>query len=199
MKIFKIHKVIVLLVLLTAFIGCREEAEPVEKGMHFLYTCPTSEGIAKSIPADCRIEFWDFMNKFTYTGLESNFYTLKAPCNESVFSIKYINSVHDHNEPDYTFILRLNPFTKGEFFQPGTYKVKEFYIGYKNLTSGGQEYYPVKDVSVVWEEVALDGEIYSGKGKIIFPSDFPHSSFPGYYYPAQEIPFEFPARARSRH
>lgn len=191
---FKIHKAIVLVIILASLIGCVKKEESSALGEHYVNQCSTREGISKSIPANCNIEFWDFMYKYTYTGIESEFYTFNVPCNESVFSVKYINSVHDHNEPDYRFILKMDPLTRAEFFQPGTYKVKEFNIGYNNLTSGGQEHYSRKDVTVVWEEVALDGEIYSGKGKIIFPSDFPHSSFTGYYYPAQEIPFEFPAK-----
>lgn len=199
MNLFKTHKALVLLVLMTAFYGCAEEMEHTGKGMPYMYNCSTTEGIAKSIPADCSIEFWDFMHKYTYTGIESSFYTSKAPCNESVFSVKYINSVHDHNEPDYTFILKLNPLTKAEFFQPGSFKVNEFAIQEQKLTGGGRTPYSGVEATVVWQEVALTGGNYSGKGKIIFPSDFPHFSYPNYSYPAQEIPFEFPARTRSMH
>lgn len=196
MKLFQIHRALLLLVILIAFYGCAEEMEAPGKGIPPRYTCSTTDGIVKSIPADCRIEFWDFMHKYTYTGIESSFYTLKAPCNESVFNVKYINSVHDHNEPDYTFILKLNPLTKTEFFQPGSFKVNEFAIQEWQRTGGGQTPYTGVEVSVVWQEVTLAGGTYSGKGKIIFPSDFPHFSFPNYKYPAQEIPFEFPARTR---
>jgi hypothetical protein len=139
------------------------------------------------------------MYKYTYTGIESSFYTLNAPCDESVFSIKYINSVHDHNEPNYTFVMKMDPLMKNEFFKPGSYRINDLTILEEKLTgSGGASYFDV-DITLVWEEVSLDGAIYSGKGKIVFHKDIPHSSFPNYRYPAQEIAFEFPARSRTMH
>ncbi len=46
-------------------------------------------------------------------------------------------------------------------------------------------------------EVSLVGKVYSGKGRFILNKDIP-SSFSGYKYPAQEIPFEFHAREIER-
>ena len=195
---FNIQKVSMLLLFLICFSGCREDMEPTGKGMPYRI-CTTREGIVNSIKTNCNIEFWDYMYKYTYTSIESDFYTLNAPCNETVFSIKYINSVHDHNEPDYKFDLKLNPLSKDEFFKPGSYQVNNLLIWEERHTSGSGAAYSEADITVVWEEVTLSGAIYSGKGKIVIHKDIPHSSFPNYNYPAQEIQFEFPARARTMH
>lgn len=159
--------------------------------------CELTGTAAHSLQTSCNIQFWDIMHKYTYIGIESSFYSLGPPCNRSLFEIKYINSKHDHNEPDYEFVLKMNPTNPADFFKQGTIKINELDIFESKLTGGGGG--PVRDVDItlIWDEVLLVGSVYSGKGKFIINKDIP-SSFPGYKYPAQEIPFEFRARDRVR-
>jgi hypothetical protein len=137
------------------------------------------------------------MYKYTYVGIESSFYTIGPPCNQSAFAIKYINSKHDHNEPNYTFVLKMNPIDKVDFFKQGSIKISELDIFQSQLTGGGGGPAQNVDITLIWDEVLLVGTVYSGKGRFILNKDIP-SSFTGYKYPAQEIPFEFSTRDRVR-
>lgn len=159
--------------------------------------CRSTEIAAHSIKSSCNIQFWDIMHKYTYVSIESSFYNIGPPCNQSAFSIKYVNSKHDHNEPDYTFTMKMNPIDKKDFFKPGSMKISELDIFESKLTGGVGGPAQNVDITLIWDEVSLVGKVYSGKGRFILNKDIP-SSFAGYKYPAQEIPFEFHARDRGR-
>ncbi|MDP3643505.1 MAG: hypothetical protein Q8S54_09995 [Bacteroidota bacterium] len=194
----KIIRLITVFIILTAVIGtgCQESEDSYPK-QYPGYQCRATEPIARSINTDCNIQFWDIMFKYTYVKLESYFYTVGAPCNESVFRIKYINSKHDHCEPDYTFTLKMNAMTRDEFFKPGSIQINKLDIYEESLCGGIGGPASNVDITLIWDEVSLVGSVYSGKGRFIINKDIP-SSFPGYKYPAQEIPFEFHARDRER-
>ncbi|MBW8325075.1 MAG: hypothetical protein K0M50_09965 [Prolixibacteraceae bacterium] len=49
------------------------------------------------------------------------------------------------------------------------------------------------DITLIWDEVSLEGSVYSGKGRFIINKDIP-SSFSGYKYPAQENTFYISAK-----
>lgn len=170
--------------------GCQKKEEAISKGNPYMVNCVHLEPISNSISTNCNIKFWDIMYEYTYVWIESSFYTLEAPCNESVFKVKYMNSLHDHNEPDYTFILKMNYIKRNDFFKPDTINVKLFSIEEDELTGGSIVGYPNADVTLIWDEVSLTGNTYSGKGKIVIHKDIPYY-YPAYKYPAQEIPFEF--------
>lgn len=195
----EIIRLVTVFIILTAVFGpgCKETDESNSKGYPF-YQCGTTEPLARSINTDCNIQFWDIMFKYTYVRLESLFYTLDAPCNESVFQIKYINSVHDHCEPDYTFTLKMNATTREEFFKPGSIRINKLDIYEESLCGGVGGPASNVDITLIWDEVSLKGNVYSGKGRFIINKDIP-SSFPDYHYPAQEIPFEFHPRVRLPH
>lgn len=177
--------------------GCKEPEDSNTKQPP-RFGCQTTETIARSIKTDCNIQFWDIMFKYTYVRIESSFYTIGAPCNQSAFAIKYINSKHDHNEPDYTFILKMSQIDKKYFFKPGSIKINDFDIFESKLTGGGGGPVTNVDITLIWDEVSLIGNVYSGKGRFIINKDIP-SSFPDYKYPAQEIAFEFHERNRTKH
>lgn len=195
----KTIRLITVFIILTAVIvtGCQEPEDSNTKQNPF-YQCRATEPMASSFNTDCNIQFWDIMYKYTYVSLESTFYTLAAPCNESVFKIKYINSKHDHCEPDYTFTLKMNSMKKDEFFKPGSIKVTGLDIYEESLCGGVGGPVSNVDITLIWEEVSLIGNYYAGKGRFIINKDIP-SSFSGYKYPAQEIPFEFHPRERLPH
>lgn len=159
--------------------------------------CRPTEIVAHSLKSSCNIQFWDIIDKYTYISIESSFYTIGPPCNQSAFAIKYVNSKHDHNEPDYTFVLKMNPIDKRDFFKQGSIKINELDIFESKLTGGGGGPAQNVDITLIWDEVSLIGTVYTGKGRFILNKDIP-SSFAGYKYPAQEIPFEFSARDRVR-
>lgn len=194
----KIIRSIATFIILTTVlgVGCKKTDDSSYK--YPMNWCLPTEIIARSIKTDCNIQFWDIMHNFTYVSIESSFYTIGPPCNRSAFSIKYINSKHDHNEPDYTFILKMDIIDKKDFFKSGSIKISELDIFQSKLTGGGGG--PVKnvDITLIWDEVSLVGAVYSGKGRFIINKDIP-SSFPDYKYPAQEIPFEFHLRDIERH
>lgn len=191
-------KLLAVILFLLGLQGCQESEDSYTK-QYPGYQCRATEPLASSINTDCNIQFWDIMFKYTYVKLESSFYTLAAPCNESVFKIKYINSKHDHNEPDYTFTLKMNPMRRDEFFKPGSFKVNELSIFDEQPSGGVVSPYSNVDVTLIWDEVSLIGNVYSGKGRIVFNKDIPHFSYANYKYPAQEIPFEFQPRVRLSH
>lgn len=177
--------------------GCQEPEDSFSK-QYPGYQCRATEPMSHSIETDCTIQFWDIMYKYTYVRLESTFYTLAAPCKESVFRIKYINSKHDHCEPDYTFTLKMNAMTRDEFFKPGSIRINKLDIYKESLCGGVGGPASNVDITLIWDEVSLVGSVYSGKGRFILNKDIP-TSFPGYTYPAQEILFEFYPRLRLPH
>jgi hypothetical protein len=79
---------------------------------------------------------------------------------------------------------------KKDFFKPGSIQINELDIYEESLCGGMGGPASNVDITLIWDEVSLDGSIYSGKGRFIINKDIP-SSFAGYKYPAQEIPFEF--------
>lgn len=191
-------KLLAVLLFLFGLQGCKEPEDSNTKQYPF-YQCRATEPLARSINTDCNIQFWDIMFKYTYIRLESFYYTLAAPCNESVFQIKYINSKHDHNEPDYTFTLKMKAMTRDEFFKPGSIKVNGLSIYDEKPAGGVVSPYSNVDVTLIWDEVSFLGNVYSGKGRIVFNKDIPHFSYANYKYPVQEIPFEFLPRTRLPH
>jgi hypothetical protein len=190
-------KLIAIALFLLVLQGCKEPEDYNTKQYPF-YQCRATEPLARSINTDCNIQFWDIMYKYTYVRLESSFYTLAAPCNESVFRIKYINSLHDHCEPDYTFTLKMKAMTRDEFFKPGSIQINKLDIYKEELCGGVGGPASNVDITLIWDEVSLVGNVYSGKGRFIINKDIPSSS-KGYNYPAQEIPFEFFPRIRLPH
>ncbi|MFY9150846.1 MAG: hypothetical protein WAO52_02440 [Prolixibacteraceae bacterium] len=162
------------------------------------FGCNTAEIVARSIKSDCNIQFWDIMFNYTYISIESSFFTIGAPCNQSAFAIKYINSEHDHCEPDYTFTLKMDYIKKEDFFKPGSIKITELFLFEEKLCGGVGGPISNVDITLIWDEVLLVGNVYSGKGRFVIHKDIP-SSFPNYTYPAQEISFEFKPRERTAH
>lgn len=197
MKCFNYPGVISLFTYLLFLFGCSEKDDTYSKNMPN-YGCNVTEIVARSIKSDCNIQFWDIMHNYTYVSIESSFYTIGAPCNQSAFAIKYINLKHDHNEPDYTFILKMDRIDKQDFFKPGSIKITELAIFENKLTGGGGGPVSNVDISLIWDEVLLLGNVYSGKGRFVINKGIP-SSFPNYTYPVQEIPFEFKPRERTAH
>ena len=191
-------KLIVVVLFFLGLQGCKEPEDSNTKQIPG-YQCRATAPSAKSIDTDCNIQFWDIISKYTYIKLESSFYTLAAPCSESVFKIKYVNSKHDHNEPDYTFKLKMKAMTRDEFFKPGSIKVNGISIYDEKPAGGVESPYSNVDITLIWDEVSLINNVYSGKGRIVFNKDIPHFSFANYKYPAQEIPFEFFPRSRMPH
>lgn len=195
----KIIRLITVFIILTALFGtgCQITTDEINTKQYPFDQCRTTEPLARSIDSDCDIQFWDIMHKYTYVRNESLFYTLDAPRNESVFQIKYINSKHDHCEPDYTFTLKMNAMKRDEFFKPGSIQISKLDIYEESLCGGVGGPAQNVDITLIWDEVSLIDNVYSGKGRFILNKDIP-SSFAGYKYPAQEIPFEFHERDRER-
>lgn len=189
-------KLFTAVILLLGLQGCKEPDDSNTKQYPF-YQCRSTEGIARSVNTYCNIQFWDIMYKYTYIKLESSYFTLAAPCSESVFKIKYINSLHDHCENDYTFTFKMNATTKEEFFKPGSIQINKLDIYEESLCGGVGGPASNVDITLIWDEVSLTGNYYTGKGRFIISKDIP--SYPGYFYPAQEIPFEFYPRERVHH
>lgn len=176
-------------------VGCKKTDDSNYK--YPMNWCRPTEIAAHSLKSSCNIQFWDIMYEYTYVSIESSFYNIGPPCNQSAFAIKYVNSKHDHNEPDYTFVMKMNPIDKADFFKQGSIKISELDIFESKLTGRGGGPARNVDITLIWDEVSLVGAVYSGKGRFVLNKDIP-SSFPGYKYPAQEIPFEFHARDRGR-
>lgn len=197
MKCFNHPGSTLLFTFLLTLLACTDNNDMNSKTMP-RFGCETTEIVAKSIKSSCNIQFWDIMYKYTYISIESSFYTIGAPCNQSAFAIKYINSKHDHNEPDYTFTLKMDRIDKNDFFKPGSIKVTGLDIYEEELTGGMGGPVSNVDITLIWDEVSLVGNVYSGKGRFVINKEIP-SSFPNYKYPAQEIPFEFQPRERASH
>jgi len=194
----KTIRLITVFIILTAVIGtgCQESEDSNTKQAPWV-SCQITETIARSIDTDCNIQFLDFMHKYTYVRIESSFYTTGAPCNQSAFAIKYINSKHDHCEPDYTFTLKMNRIDKKDFFKQGSIHINDLDIYYQKLCGGMGGPVSNVDITLIWDEVSLTGNYYTGRGRFIINKDIP-SYLPDYKYPAQEIPFEFNPRDRER-
>ena len=190
------HIMLMVLIILFGLQGCQKSEDSNTKQYPF-YQCRATEPLARSINADCNIQFWNSRFKYTYVKIESLFYTLAAPCNESVFRIKYTNSLHDRCEPDYTFTLKMNTMTRDEFFKPGSIQINKLDIYEESLCGGIGGPASNIDVTLIWDEVSLSGNVYWGKGKIVFNKEIP-TAVPEYKYPVQEIPFEFHERDRER-
>lgn len=194
----KIIRLIAVIIILTALFGTGcQESEDTNTKQYPWTSCRTTEVVARSIKTNCNIQFWDITSQYTYVSIESSFFTTGAPCNQSAFAIKYINSKHDHCEPDYTFTLKMNRIDKEDFFKPGSIQINDLDIYYEKLCGGMGGPVSNVDITLIWDEVSLVGSVYSGKGRFILNKDIP-TSFPGYKYPAQEIPFEFHERDRER-
>ena len=130
------------------------------------------------------------MHEYTYTKISSVYSHLGPPCSQNIIYISYINSVHDHNEPNYKFGFYLPTISEEEFFKPGSFHIDTISIFESSLTGGsGGPIYDV-DITFIWNDVNLNEDIYSGTGKFIINKEIP-TSFPGYFWPVQEIPFEF--------
>ena len=190
------HIKLMALIILLGLQGCKKLEDSSAKQYPF-YQCLATEPLSRSINTDCNIQFWDSRFKYTYVKIESLFFTLASPCNESVFRIKYTNSLHDHCEPDYTFIFKMNDMTRDEFFKPGSIQINKLDIYEESLCGGIGGPASNVDITLIWDEVSLSGNVYWGKGKIVFNKEIP-TSVPEYKYPTQEISFEFHERDRER-
>jgi hypothetical protein len=190
-------KLLTVILFLLGSQGCKEPEDSNTKQIPWT-NCQTTEIVARSLKTNCNIKFWDIMYQYTYVSIESSFYTTGVPCNQSVFAIKYTNSKHDHCENDYTFTFKMDRIDKKDFFKPGSIQINELDIYEESLCGGMGGPASNVDITLIWDEVSLDGSVYSGKGRFIINKDIP-SSFKGYKYPAQEIPFEFFPRSRMPH
>jgi hypothetical protein len=197
MNKFKFLRLMPAIFILVFFLGCKNQ-DNMEHGNNPFNWCYPTEIFARSVKSDCNIQFWDILFKYTYVKIESSFYSIGAPCNENIFEIKYINSLHDHCENDYTFKLNLSTLTKEEFFKKGSFPVSKFSIWEESLCGGHGSNYTDVDITLVWDEVSVVGKIYSGKGKFIINKDIPFG-VDTLNYPAQEIPFIFQGRDRMIH
>jgi hypothetical protein len=92
----------------------------------------------------------------------------------------------------------MNAMTRVEFFKPGSIQINKLDIYEESLCGGISGPASNVNITLIWDEVSLIGNYYTGKGRFIINKDIP-SSFPDYYYPAQEIPFEFHPRDRLTH
>ncbi len=166
-----------------------DESEPLGKNVSPY--CSATKEIAKSFEnCSCDIKFTDFMHEYTYTKISSVYSHLGPPCSQNIIYISYVNSVHDHNEPNYKFGFYLPTISEEEFFKPGSFHIDTISIYESSLTGGfGGPIYDV-DITFIWDGVNLNEDIYSGTGKFIINKEIP-TSFPGYFWPVQEIPFEF--------
>jgi hypothetical protein len=182
-----------LIIFVTLFIlpGCNIEDEPQGLGGNMHSPCGGIAIIAKS-KADCntKIVFKDYINEFTFTGIQSAYYKLGPVCKQNMLFIKFFNSVHDHNEPNYEFGFYLPQFSNDEFFKIDTFQIDTIHYGESRLT--GSHSKPIYDANVIfiWDEVSLNDSIYYGKGKFIINKKIPVNYPATYFFPEQEISFE---------
>ena len=92
----------------------------------------------------------------------------------------------------------MKAMTRNEFFKPGSIQINKLDIYEESLCGGIGGPASNVDITLIWDEVSLIGSVYSGKGRFIINKDIPSSS-KGYYYPAQELPFEFFPRSSMPH
>ncbi|MGM0622277.1 MAG: hypothetical protein ACQETJ_14585 [Bacteroidota bacterium] len=176
--------------LLQLFSAC-DTGEVYPPGKKIAPYCSQETIIANSKQdCSCDITFRNYIREYSFTGIKSTYVSIGPPCNQNVFKIKYINAVHDHNEPDIEFGFYLPPYSNEDFFKADTFQIDTVSIGEWKRTGGfGGPKFDV-DVTFIWESVELSEGIYSGKGKFLINEEIP-TSFPNYFYPVQEIPFEF--------
>jgi hypothetical protein len=181
--------IVTIFCLLILLIGCHSEDE--QHGNYMPSYCSASKTIAKSNKdCSCRIAFKDYMYEYTYIIINSNYYQIGPPCSQNVFKIKYINSIHDHNEPDYEFGFYLPIMKEEDFFKPDTFNIDTVDIFYQHPMGGhGGPIFNV-DITLIWESVSINQGMYTGRGKFIINKEIP-TSYPGYKWPVQEIPFVF--------
>ena len=186
---FKIQIGLILIIFIVGY-SCKKD-EPY--GYKSPYgQCSSYKTIAKSLPnCNCSIQIQHYRNLYTFVKIESSYYSISPPCIQNVFKIRFINSVHDHNEPNIDFSFYMPQYTKEEFFRIDTFQIDTMGMGAWSISGGhGGPRYGV-DVTFIWDSVKINDNIYSGKGKFIINTDIPHNLYPDYDYPAQEIPFEF--------
>ena len=160
-------------------------------GGHLRNYCSVTKQIAKSHKdCSCNIIFRDYMHQFTYTKINSVYYQIGPPCSQNVLSISYVNSVHDHNEQDFTFNLYLPLMKDEDFFKPDTFHVDTILITEPYPYGGSAGASWNADITLIWDSITIFQGIYSGSGKFIINKEIP-SSFPKYTWPVQEIPFVF--------
>jgi hypothetical protein len=193
MSIKKLYNIVAAIYIQFAifFVGCNpEDYNP--PGKQLPSYCDVTNTIAKSKnECACNIKIQSYVNEYTFTKIESNYYTLGPPCNQNFFIIKYINKVHDHNEPDLEFGFYLPQLENNDFFKVDTFQIDTIYYGEWSSTGGhGGPRYDA-DVTFIWDEVDLVEGIYSGKGKFIINKKIPVNYPATYYFPRQEILFEF--------
>ena len=175
--------------LLLSLLRCTAEEQPSGKQLYNF--CAVDELIAKSRKCSCDIYFNDYMNRYQFTEIQSSFLSVGPPCNQKMMRITYFNAEHAHNEPDYSFDFYLTIENADAFFKKDTFQIDSMGIGHNNLTGGGWAPYYDVDVTLIWDTVSVNESVYEGKGKFIINRDIPHDFFTGYFYPAQEISFEF--------
>lgn len=98
----------------------------------------------------------------------------------------------------YTFTMKMNAMKRDEFFKPGSIQINKLDIYEESLCGGVGGPASNVEITLIWDEVLLIGNYYTGKGRFVINKDIP-SSFSCYKYPAQEIPFEFHPRLRLPH
>ncbi|GEM_PF-6871587 len=179
------------LLVISILFGC-EEDEPQALGRNYQPSCGSIKKIAQcAINCQCSIVFNDYVNTYTFTKIESSYSALGPACKQNFFRIKYINSTHEHNETDFEFGFYLPQYTNEEFFKIDTFKVETLYYGeWRPMGGHGGPRYDM-DIDFIWDEVHLNEGIYSGKGKFIINKKIPVNTPPTYYFPEQEILFEF--------
>ncbi len=172
--------------------GCISDDQPTPLGKNMYSPCGGIATIAKS-KADCKcnIVFKDYVNEYTFTGIQSAYYKFGPVCKQNMLFIKFFNSVQDHNEPNYEFGFYLPQLANEDFFKIDTFQIDTLHYGESRLSGGHSG--PIYDANVVliWDEVNLADGIYSGKGKFIINKEIPVNYPATYFFPKQEIPFEF--------
>lgn len=186
-----ILKSLIYIFLTINFFGCiTEDYEP--PGKQVSSYCDATKIIARSkSDCACNIKIQSYVNEYTFTKIESNYYSVGPPCNQHIFKIKYINNIHDHNEPDIEFGFYFPQLENKDFFSVDTFQVDTIYFGEWRATGGHGGPRFDADVTFIWDEVNLVEGIYSGRGKFIINKKIPVNYPATYYFPSQEIPFEF--------
>ncbi|MDX8341431.1 hypothetical protein SLH46_19690 [Draconibacterium sp. IB214405] len=173
-------------------VGCTKEEQSQALGENMFDPCGAIEFIAKNRDnCHSNIVLQSYVNEYTFTEIESSYYALGPQCEQNRFTIKYINSTHDHNEPDLEFGFYLPKYPNSIFFKKDTFNIDTIY--YREWRPSGGHGGPRYDAEAIfiWDEVEINDTIYSGKGKFILNKEIPVNYPATYFFPAQEIPFEF--------
>jgi hypothetical protein len=191
MNLRPLNVIVIFWVLSFIFLGCKEE-EPQGLGQNYRDPCGVIKRIAQSSSnCQCSIVFKDYVNTYTFTKIESSYNALGPYCKQNLFKIKYINSTHEHNQTDFEFGFYLPQYTDEEFFRVDTFRIDTLgYSEYRQTGGHGGPRYS-SDVLFIWDEVKLKEGIYTGKGKFIINKKIPVNYPATYFFPAQEISFEF--------